>query len=83
MAAVFNEKGLNKGDHLEIAKLDFIGVLKDSGILIIQKLEKAEEGKGKAAKQEGKLHLILNFSQPKKMERRRKKRQRASLTRSM
>ena len=57
LASVFHEKGMNKGDHHEIAKTDFIQVLKDSGILIIQKVEaKPEETKGgKApAKQEGK-----------------------------
>ena len=55
LAAVFHEKGMNKGDHLEISKQDFISVLKDSGILIIQKVEaKAEEGKGKAAKPDAK-----------------------------
>jgi hypothetical protein len=63
LAAVFNEKGLNKGDHLELNKGDFISLLKDSNILIIQKQEKGEgEGKGKAAKAEGKLkrfYLIL------------------------
>ena len=45
LAAVFHEKGMIKGDHLEISKIDFINVLKDAGILIIQKVEKVEEGK--------------------------------------
>lgn len=46
LSAVFNEKGMNKGDHLELSKSDFITLLKDSNILIIQKVEKQEEGKG-------------------------------------
>jgi hypothetical protein len=35
LAAVFNEKGMNKGDHLELAKGDFISLLKESNILLI------------------------------------------------
>ena len=47
LAAVFHEKGMNKGDHLEISKGDFISVLKDANILIIPKVEaKPDEGKG-------------------------------------
>lgn len=50
LGAVFHEKGMNKGDHLEISKGDFISVLKDAGILIIPKVEKVEEGKGDKGK---------------------------------
>jgi hypothetical protein len=51
LGAVFHEKGMNKGDHLEISKGDFISVLKDANILIIPKVEKApEEGKGDKGK---------------------------------
>lgn len=38
---------MNKGDHLEISKGDFISVLKDANILIVPKVEaKPDEGKG-------------------------------------
>jgi hypothetical protein len=50
LAAVFNEKGMNKGDHLELSKGDFIAVLKDCGILIIPKVDaQPEKGKGAPA----------------------------------
>lgn len=50
LGAVFHEKGMNKGDHVEISKGDFISVLKDAGILIIPKVEKVEDGKDKGKK---------------------------------
>lgn len=46
LAAVFHEKGMNKGDHLEISKGDFITVLKDAGILIIPKVEESKNPAG-------------------------------------
>ena len=46
LAAVFSEKGMLKGDHLELSKADFVGLLKDAGLLIIPKPVKGEEKKG-------------------------------------
>ena len=45
------EKGIPRGDILELSKSDFVGILKDSGILIIKKEDKKDddEGKKKAA----------------------------------
>jgi len=36
LAAIFSEKGMLKGEHLELAKPDFIMILKDAGVLIIK-----------------------------------------------
>jgi hypothetical protein len=49
LAAVFHEKGMNKGDHLELSKGDFISVLKDCGILIIPKVDAQPEKGSKGA----------------------------------
>ena len=48
LAAIFSEKGMLKGDHLELSKHDFIMLLKDSGILIIQKAADQEKQKKQA-----------------------------------
>lgn len=51
LAAVFSEKGMKKGDHLELSKVDFIALLKDSNILIIPKVEKTAGDDKKQAQQ--------------------------------
>mgnify|MGYP006893283632 CR=1 FL=1 len=36
LAAVFNDKSILKGDHLEMSKSDFVGMCKEAAILIKQ-----------------------------------------------
>jgi len=45
LAALFSEKGMPRGDHHELSKPDFVGILKDAGLLIIPKAAKEESKK--------------------------------------
>jgi hypothetical protein len=43
LGAIFTEKGIPRGDILELSKSDFVGILKDSGILILKKEDKKDD----------------------------------------
>jgi len=45
LASIFNDKAILKNDHLEMSKADFVGVLKESDILIKPKPVKQEDAK--------------------------------------
>ena len=45
LAAIFSEKGMIKGDCLELSKSDFVSILKDAGILILPAKKAKEDAK--------------------------------------
>ena len=45
LAALFSEKGMPRGDHHELSKPDFVGILKDTGLLIMPAKATKEESK--------------------------------------
>ena len=47
LGAIFTEKGIPRGDILELSKSDFVGILKDSGILILKIEDKKDDEDGK------------------------------------
>lgn len=54
LGGIFSDKGMLRSDgYLELAKQDFVGVMKDAGILIIQKAEKADKKNEEKKNDEG------------------------------
>lgn len=46
LGAIFHEKGMARGDHHELSKQDFTGILKDADLLIIPKKAAAADDGG-------------------------------------
>ena len=46
LGSIFSEKGMIRGDGLELSKNDFITILKDAKILIMPQKKAKEDAKG-------------------------------------